>query len=70
MKKFNKKEKEEIKSLEQEKIKEEQFWAGYSNKIKEQIRTENIIEELENFKREKKKENKNIFKRFCQILGF
>jgi hypothetical protein len=70
MKKFNKKEKEEIKSLEQEKRKEEQFWAGYSNKIKEQIRTENIIEELENFKRQKKKENKNIFKRFCQILGF
>jgi hypothetical protein len=60
----------EINLLKQEEVKETQFWNGYSNKIKEQIRTENIIEELENFKREKKKENKNIFKRFCQILGF
>ena len=60
----------EIEILKQEELKEEQFWKGYSNKIKEQVKTENIFEEVQKFHTDKEKEKNNFFKRFLKILGF
>lgn len=68
--KLNKKEQEEIESLKQEEIREEQFWKGYSNKLKEQIKSENIFQEVENFKTLKNRENRNFFKKILKTLGF
>jgi hypothetical protein len=67
---MNDSEKNEIESLKQEEIKEEQFWKGYSNKLKEQVKVENIFEEVENFKIQKTKEKNNFFKKFLKTLGF
>lgn len=67
---MNKTEKEEIESLKQEELREEQFWKGYSNKLKEQIRSEDIFQEVQNFKTLKNKENKNFFKKILKTLGF
>jgi hypothetical protein len=67
---MNKTEEQEIESLKQEKLREEQFWQGYSNKLKEQIRSENIFQEVQNFKTLKNKENKNFFKKILKTLGF
>ena len=67
---MNKTEKEEIESLKQEEIREEQYWKGYSNKLKEQIRSENIFQEVENFKKIKNKEKNNFFKKIFKTLGF
>jgi hypothetical protein len=67
---MNKTEKEEIESLKQEELREEHFWQGYSNKLKEQIRSENIFQEIEKFKTLKNKENKNFFKKILKTLGF
>jgi hypothetical protein len=67
---FNSEEQKEIKSLQEEEIKEERFWRGYSNKLKEQVRSENIFQEIENFKTLKNKENKNFFKKILKTLGF
>jgi len=67
---FNNEEQKEIKSLQDEELKEEKFWKGYSNKLKEQVRSENIFEEVENFKNLKNKENKNFFKNILKTLGF
>lgn len=67
---MNKIEKEEIESLKQEELREEQFWKGYSNKLKEQIRSEDIFQEVQNFKTLKNKENKNFFKKILKTLGF
>jgi len=67
---MNKTEKEEIDSLKEEKIKEERFWKGYSNKLKEQIRSEDIFQEIENFKISKIKEENNFFKKILNTLGF
>ena len=67
---MNKVEKEEIESLKQEEIREEQFWKGYSNKLKEQVRSENIFQEVENFKKIKTKEKNNFFKKIFKTLGF
>lgn len=67
---MNKTEKEEIDSLKQEEIREEQFWVGYSNKLKEQVRSENIFQEVENFKKIKSKEKNNFFKKILKTLGF
>jgi hypothetical protein len=66
----SKEEQNEIKLLKEEEIKEEKFWKGYSNKLKEQIRSENIFEEVQNFKTLKNKENKNFFKKILKTLGF
>jgi len=63
-------EKEEINILKKEELKEEQFWKGYSSKIKEQVKTEDIFEEVQKFKTSKEKEKNNFFKRFLKILGF
>jgi hypothetical protein len=60
----------EIEILKQEELQEEQFWKGYSNKIKEQVKTENIFEEVQKFHTDKEKEKNNFFKRFLKILGF
>jgi hypothetical protein len=60
----------EINLLKNEEIKEEQFWKGYSSKIKEQVKTEDIFEEVQKFKISKEKEKNNFFKRFLKILGF
>ena len=60
----------EINALKEEQIKEEQFWKGYSNKIKEQVKTEDIFEEVEKFQTSKEKEKNNFFKKFMKILGF
>jgi hypothetical protein len=60
----------EINILKQEELKEEQFWKGYSSKIKEQVKTEDIFEEVQKFKTSKEKEKNNFFKRFLKILGF
>jgi hypothetical protein len=60
----------EINLLKNEEIKEEQFWKGYSSKIKEQVKTEDIFEEVQKFKTSKEKEKNNFFKRFLKILGF
>lgn len=62
--------KEEINALKKEKEQEEHFWKGYSNKLKEQIKSENIFEEVESFKTLKDKEKNNFFKRLLKILGF
>ena len=67
---MNKSEKEEIESLKQEEIKEEQFWKGYSSRLKEQVLSEDIFQEVENFKNLKDKENKNFFKKILKTLGF
>jgi len=67
---MNKTEKEEIESLKQEEIREEQFWKGYSNKLKEQVLSENIFQEVENFKKIKNKEKNNFFKKIFKTLGF
>ena len=67
---MNKSEKEEIESLKQEELREEQFWKGYSNRLKDQVRSENIFQEVENFKNLKDKENKNFFKKILKTLGF
>jgi hypothetical protein len=67
---MNKTEKEEIESLKQEELREEHFWKGYSNKLKEQIRSEDIFQEVQNFKTLKNKENKNFFKKILKTLGF
>jgi len=64
------KEENEIKLLKEEEIKETQFWSGYSNRLKEQIKSENIFEEVKNFKTLKNKEKNNFFKRLLKILGF
>lgn len=66
----SKKEQDEINSLKQEELREEQFWKGYSNKLKEQIKTENIFQEVQNFKSLKAKEKNNFFKKIINILGF
>jgi len=60
----------EINTLKQEEVKESQFWNGYSNKIKEQVKTEDIFEEVQKFKTSKEKEKNNFFKRLLKILGF
>jgi hypothetical protein len=66
----SKEEQNEINLLKEEELKEERFWKGYSNKLKEQIRSENIFEEVENFKNLKNRENKNFFKKILKTLGF
>jgi hypothetical protein len=68
--KLNKEEQEEANILKKEELKEEQFWEGYSNKLKEQIRSENIFEEVKIFKTKKEKEKNNFFKKFLKTLGF
>ena len=68
--KLNKEEQEEVNALKKEELKEEQFWEGYSNKLKEQIRSEDIFEEVKIFKTEKEKEKNNFFKKFLKTLGF
>lgn len=66
----SKEEENEIKLLKEEEIKETQFWSGYSNKLKEQIKSENIFEEVKNFKTLKNKEKNNFFKNILKTLGF
>jgi hypothetical protein len=66
----SKEEQNEIKLLKEEEIKETQFWSGYSNKLKEQIKSENIFEEVEIFKTLKNKEKNNFFKKILKTLGF
>ena len=66
----SKEEQNEIKLLKEEEIKETQFWSGYSNKLKEQIKSENIFEEVEVFKTLKNKEKNNFFKKILKTLGF
>ena len=68
--KHDNKEQEEINLLKQEELKEEQFWKGYSSKIKEQVKSENIFQEVENFKKIKTEEQKNFFKKILKTLGF
>ena len=60
----------EINVLKKEQEQEEHFWKGYSNKLKEQIKSENIFEEVESFNQLKIKEKNNFFKRLLKILGF
>ena len=62
--------KEEINALKKEEQQEEHFWKGYSNKLKEQVRSEDIFEEVKNFNQLKIKEKNNIFKKIMKILGF
>ena len=66
----SKEDENEIKLLKQEEVKEEKFWKGYSNKLKEQIRSENIFQEVENFKSLKNKESRNFFRKILKTLGF
>ena len=66
----SKEDQNEIKLLKEEEIKEEKFWKGYSNKLKEQIRSENIFEEVQNFKTLKTKEKNDFFKKILKTLGF
>jgi hypothetical protein len=66
----SKEEENEIKNLKEEELKEEHFWKGYSNKLKEQIRSEDIFEEVKNFKNLKEKEDKNFLKKILKTLGF
>lgn len=66
----SKEEQNEIKLLKEEEVKETQFWSGYSNKLKEQIKSENIFEEVEIFKTLKNKEKNNFFKKILKTLGF
>lgn len=67
---MNKEEQNEINSLKEEELREEKFWKGYSNKLKEQVLSEDIFQEVENFKSLKNKENKNFFKKIFKTLGF
>jgi hypothetical protein len=60
----------EINALKKEEQQEEHFWKGYSNKLKEQVRSEDIFEEVKNFNQLKIKEKNNIFKKIMKILGF
>jgi hypothetical protein len=60
----------EINLLKNEEIKEEQFWNGYSNKLKEQVKTEDIFEEVQKFEEIKTKEKNNFFKKIMKIFGF
>ena len=60
----------EINALKKEKEQEEHFWKGYSNKLKEQVRSEDIFEEVKNFNQLKINEKNNIFKKIMKILGF
>jgi hypothetical protein len=60
----------EINALKKEEQQEEHFWKGYSNKLKEQVRSENIFEEVKIFNQLKIKEKNNIFKKIMKILGF
>ena len=60
----------EINTLKQEEVNETQFWNGYSNKLKDQIKSENIFEEVENFKTLKNKEKNNFFRKILKTLGF
>ena len=41
-----------------------------TNKLKEQVRSEDIFEEVKNFNQLKVKEKNNIFKKIMKILGF
>jgi hypothetical protein len=66
----SKEEQNEINLLKEEELKEERFWKGYSNKLKEQVRSENIFEEVQNFKSLKNRENKNFLKKILKTLGF
>ena len=66
----SKEEENEIKLLKQEELKEEHFWKGYSNKLKEQVRSENIFQEVENFKMLKNREDRNFLKKILKTLGF
>ena len=66
----SKEDENEIKLLKQEELKEEHFWKGYSNKLKEQVRSENIFQEVEKYKSLKNKESKNFFKKILKTLGF
>jgi len=66
----SKNEQDEINALKKEELQEEQFWKGYSNKLKEQIKTEDIFEEVQNFKLLKTKEKNNFFKKILKTLGF
>lgn len=66
----SKEEENEIKILKQEELKEEHFWKGYSNKLKEQVRSENIFQEVENFKMLKNREDRNFLKKILKTLGF
>jgi hypothetical protein len=68
--KISKEEENEIKILKEEELKEEHFWKGYSSRLKEQIKSENIFQEVEKFKIQKKKEKNNFFKKIIKILGF
>ena len=65
-----KNEQDEIKLLKEEELKEEKFWQGYNNKFKEQVKNENIFEEVFEFKTIKEKDKKNFFKKLFNILGF
>jgi hypothetical protein len=60
----------EINALKKEELQEEHFWKGYSNKLKEQVRSEDIFEEVKNFNQVKVKEKNNIFRKIMKILGF
>jgi hypothetical protein len=66
----SKEEQEEIKILKEEELKEEKFWKGYSNSLKQQIKTDNIFQEVQTFKNQQEKEKNNFFKKFFKILGF
>jgi len=66
----SKEEQNEINILKEEQVKETQFWNGYSNKLKEQIKSENIFEEVEIFKTLKNKEKNNFFRKILKTLGF
>jgi hypothetical protein len=66
----SKEEQNEINLLKEEELKEERFWKGYSNKLKEQVLSEDIFQEVQNFKTLKNKENKNFFKKILKTLGF
>lgn len=68
--KLSKKEQEEANLLKEEEIKEQQFWKGYSNRFKEQIKSEDIFQEVEKFKIKKEKEKNNFFKKIFKTLGF
>jgi hypothetical protein len=67
---MNKIEKDEIDILKKEELQEEQFWNGYSNKLKEQVKTEDIFQEVQKFKILKAKEKNNFFKKLLRTLGF
>ena len=66
----SKEEQNEINLLKEEEVKETQFWSGYSNRLKEQIKSENIFEEVEIFKTLKNREKNNFFKKILKTLGF